>query len=150
MSLILIRTMASKSGMVYAIPVTWLAMQQRRHATRPTWNLAHKFLANVQVGFNSQRSGVHGAHALEFFVATRVQLLVHGRISVDEQLHFGLDLAGNVGDTLDLEAQTAVVGGKGDVEEGGREAGVGHARVERARLDDALSGDERHGSGGQP
>lgn len=115
-----------------------------------TWNLAHEVLADVQVGLDFQRACDHGAHALEFLGAAGIELLVHGRVSVDEQLHVSLDSAGNVGNALDLEAQTAVVGRKGDIEERGREARVGHAGVQRARLDDALTGDEGDDSRCQP
>lgn len=115
-----------------------------------TWNDAHDVLANVDVGFDSQRSGVHWAHALELLLTAGVELLVHGRVSIDEQFDVGLDLAGNVGDTLDLEAQTAVAGGECDVEEGGGEAGVGHARVERLGFDDALARHDGRCDGCEP
>jgi hypothetical protein len=115
-----------------------------------TWNDAHDVVANVDVGFDGQRSGVHWAHALELLLAARVELLVHGGVSIYEQLDIGLDLAGDIGDTLNLEGQTAVAGRECDVEEGGREAGVGHARVERLGFDDALCRDEGCGDGSEP
>lgn len=95
-----------------------VGMRQAEAQGRLTWNCAHDFRADVDVGLDGQGPGVHGAHALELLLAARVELLVHGGESVDEQLDVGLDLAGNVGDTLNLEAQTAVTGSKGDVEEG--------------------------------
>lgn len=105
--------------MVYAIPKEGLATRMRHAEAQEglTWDCAHDFLANIDVGLDCQGPGVHGAHALELLLAARVELLVHGRESVDEQLNVGLDLAGDVGDTFNLEAQTAVTGGKGNVEE---------------------------------
>lgn len=97
---------------------------------RQTWDLAEKVLADIQVGADSERSGVHWAHALQFLIAAGVELLVHGSVAIDDELQLGGDLAGDVGNTLDDEAQTAVVGGEGDIEEGCGEAGVGHARVQ--------------------
>lgn len=119
-------------------------------ATVLTWNHAHDILADVDVGFDRQGTGVHGTHALELLLAARIELLVEGRVSIDEQLNVGLDPAGNVGDALDLEAQTAVAGREGDVEQGGGEGRVGHARVERLGFDDALGGDERRSCSGEP
>ena len=63
---------------------------------RLTWNYTHNVLANVDVGFDGQRAGVHGAHALELLLAAGVELLVHSRVSIYEQLNVGLDLAGDV------------------------------------------------------
>ena len=83
-----------------------------------TWNLLYNVFGNSYVGLDNQRPGVHGAHALEVLAAAGVELLVHGRVAIDEQLQLGLDLASDVGDALDLEVQTAVVGRQDDIEEG--------------------------------
>jgi hypothetical protein len=112
--------------------------------------LVQDILADVKVGNDGQRSGVHGTHALELLVAARVELLDHGGVAIDEQLELCLDPAIDVGDSLNVEAQTAVVGRQGDIEESCREGRVGHARIERARLEDALSSDEGSGGGGEP
>jgi len=115
------------------------------------WNLAHDVRAYVvKVGLDGQGSRVHGAHALKLLAGTGVELLGQGEVAVDEELHLGVDLAGDVGDALNVEAQTAVVGRQGDVEERRREGRVGHARVERLRLEDALGGSQRQGGGGEP
>lgn len=80
-------------------------------------NLAHEALTNVgKVGFDGQRSSVHWAHAVELLAGARVELLGHGKVTVDVELHLRLDLASDIGDTLDVEAQTAVVWRQGNVE----------------------------------
>lgn len=69
-----------------------------------TWNLAHDIGTDVDVGVDVEVASVHGAHALEFFVLARVQVLLEGRVAVDEQLHLSVDIAGDVGYTFDGEA----------------------------------------------
>ena len=82
-----------------------------------TRQLVDDVLTDVQVGFDSERPRVHGAHAFQLFLATRIKLLRHGRVAVDQQLQVGLDIAGDVGDTLDVEGQTPIAGCECDVEE---------------------------------
>ena len=77
---------------------------------------------------------VHGAKTFEGVVVTWIDCLVEDGVTISEDLEVKQDLFGDLGNTVELEGKGAIVGGEDDAEEGGREARVGHACVERIRL----------------
>lgn len=107
-----------------------------------TGNLGHDIRADVDIRLDAEVASVHGTHARQLRVVAWVQVFRNRLVAVHEELQLGADHAGDVGDALDVEAQTPVVGREGDIEESGREPGVRLARVERRRCDDALAGGE--------
>lgn len=83
---------------------------------------------NVRVEVNLTL--VHGAESSPSFL-TRVEGLGDDvqAIGADDQVDG--NVASDCGNTDDVEGKSAVVGGEGDIEQTGREVGVGHASTER-------------------
>jgi hypothetical protein len=74
-------------------------------------------------------SRVHGTKSFESGVGARIDRLVIYGVPVTQNLEFNEHVARDLRDSVDIEGQGTIVRGENDVEEGGREAGVGHAGI---------------------
>ena len=90
------------------------------------------------IGLDVDLTSVHGAETLEVGIGARIQFLLEDPVAVCKDLELSRDISRNVRDTDNVEGQGLVVWREDDVEEGGGEARVGHARVERVGFDHAL------------
>lgn len=102
-----------------------------------TRNLADCVGGQLNVGVEINLALVHGTETSPSFI-TRLERLADNRQSIGLDDQVDADISGDGRDTDDVEGQGPIVGGKGNIEERGREVRVCHAGTERRRRDDAL------------
>lgn len=96
-----------------------------------------------------ERTGFHGTEATEIVHGiARIELFAQHLEAICVELDLCDDIAGDRGDTIEIEPCRLVAGSEGDLEKGSRKIGIILAGDERSRPDDVFGRDERRKSDG--